>query len=130
MGAYIKVDLRGVKAKVSPEAFARGKLAMTNQMLLDMEPYVPKMRGDLRASGHAYTDKIVYAMPYARLRYYGWKKPKGFFFSEKQRRYFFANKDELLRHKPTPGTGPRWDVKAKARHMGSWKKVMLKGMGI
>lgn len=127
-GVSVKIDLNGVKKKVSPENFAKGKLAIANQMLLDMEPYVPKRKGELRSSGHVRQDSIIYETPYARLRYYG-KKRKGFF-SEKQRKFFFANKEKLLSQKPKPGTGPRWDKKAAALHSKNWADVGLKAMGL
>ena len=127
-GVSVKIDLKGVEKKVSPENFAKGKLAIANQMLLDMEPYVPKRKGELRSSGHVRQDSIIYETPYARLRYYG-KKRKGFF-SEKQRKFFFANKEKLLSQKPKPGTGPRWDKKAAALHSKNWADVGLKAMGL
>ena len=127
-GASVKIDLNGVKKKVSPENFAKGKLAIANQMLLDMEPYVPKRKGILRSSAHVRQDSVVYVTPYARLLYYG-KKRKGFF-SEKQRKFFFANKEKLLSQRPTPGTGPRWDKKAAALPSKKWGDVGLKAMGL
>ena len=127
-GASVKIDLKGVEKKVSPQNLAKGRLAVANQMLLDMEPFVPKRKGILRASGHVRQDSIVYATPYARLLYYG-KKRKGFF-SEKQRKFFFANKKELLSQKPTPGTGPRWDKKASALYAKNWAEVGAKAMGV
>lgn len=127
-GVSVKIDLNGVKKKVSPENFAKGKLAIANQMLLDMDPYVPMRKGILRASAHVRQDSVVYVTPYARLLYYG-KKRKGFF-SEKQRKFFFANKEKLLSQRPTPGTGPRWDKKAAALHSKKWGDVGLKAMGL
>lgn len=127
-GVSVKIDLKGVEKKVSPENFAKGKLAIANQMLLDMEPYVPKRRGDLRSSGHVRQDAVIYVAPYARLLYYG-KRRKGFF-SEKQRKFFFANKEELLKYKKVQGTGPRWDKKAAALHSKEWAEVGAKAMGV
>jgi hypothetical protein len=127
-GSSVKIDLKGVEKKVSLENFEKGKLAIANQMLLDMDPFVPKRKGILRASGHVRQDAVIYVAPYARLLYYG-KKRKGFF-SEKQRKFFFANKDKLLSQKPTPGTGPRWDKKAAALHSKKWGDVGLKAMGL
>ena len=46
-GVNVKIDLSGIEKKVSPENFAKGKLAIANQMLMDMERFVPKRRGDL-----------------------------------------------------------------------------------
>lgn len=124
----VKVDLKGLEKKTSPQAFARGRLAMTNQMLLDMERFVPKRSGELRTTAAAKQDSVVYTSPYARIQFYG-RKRKGFF-SDRQRRYFFANKEKLLAQRPTPGTGPRWDKKAAALYMKRWETVALKGMGI
>lgn len=125
----ITVDLKGVEKKVSPQAFDRGRLAMTNQMLMDMNKYVPaSSKESLRGSGRASKDRVTWSVPYARLRFYG-KKQKGFF-SDRQRRFFFANKEKLLQHKKRPGTGPRWDKKAAPIHMKQWEQVALKGMGL
>lgn len=127
-GTGVKIDLKGVEKKVSPDNFAKGKLAIANQMLLDMNRFVPKRDGELRAKVDVRKGSIVYKQPYARLLYYG-KKRKGFF-SEKQRKFFFANKKELLSQKPTPGTGPRWDKKASALYAKNWAEVGAKAMGV
>lgn len=127
-GASVKIDLKGVEKKVSPQNLAKGRLAIANQMLLDMEPYVPIRKGELRSSGHVRQDSVIYEKPYARLLYYG-KKRKGFF-SEKQRKFFFANKKKLLSQKPKPGTGPRWDKKASALYSKNWAEVGAKAMGV
>lgn len=127
-GVSIKIDLKGVEKKVSPENFAKGKLAIANQAMLDMEQFIPKRKGELRSSGHVRQDSIIYATPYARIVYYG-RKRKGFF-SDKQRKFFFANKERLLSQKPTLGTGPRWDKKASALYAKNWAEVGAKAMGV
>lgn len=124
----VTVDLKGVEKKVSPPAFAKGRLAMTTQILLDMNKYVPAQSEALRNSGRTNKDSVIWSAPYARLRFYG-KKQKGFF-SDRQRKFFFANKEKLLQHKKRPGTGPRWDKKAASIHMKQWEQVALKGMGL
>lgn len=131
----VKVDLSGVEKKLSPQAMRMGKQALAQQMMLDTTKYIPKKSGNLRASGYISNggDTIVYSPPYARAQYYGPKK-KGFV-SEKQRKFFFANKDKLLAAKrkyTTPGTGTKWYDKAKAHpgNMVRWKKAFLKGAGI
>lgn len=130
MGAdvSVKIDLKGLEKKVSLQAFAKGQLAMTNQMLLDMNKYVPVRTNNLRNIGHANKDSVIWSAPYARIQFYG-KKRKGFF-SDKQRRFFFANKEKLLKHKKKPGTGPRWDKKAIPKHSKQWGEVALKAMGV
>lgn len=130
MGAdvTIKVDLQGLEKKCSPEAVRRGQIAMSNQMLLDMNKYTPVQFGHLRGSGHSNVDTLVWSTPYARIRFYN--RRLKLFFSEKQRKFFFANKDRLLAQKPKPGTGGRWDKKAAAKHKKQWGKVALRAMGV
>lgn len=124
----VDIDIKKLEKKVGPQAVRRGQIAMTNQMLMDMNKYVPMQSGRLRGRAFAMVDKVIWYSPYARIRFYG-KKRKGFF-SDKQRRYFFANKDELLDQKPKRGTGTRWDQKAARKHMKGWEEAALKGMGI
>ena len=130
MGAdvTVKVDLKGLEKKCSPEAVKRGQVAMTNQILLDMNKYIPVQSGHLRGSGHSNVDTLVWSTPYARIRFYN--RRLKLFFSEKQRKFFFANKDSLLAHKSKPGTGPRWDKKAAAKHKKEWGQVAIKAMGV
>lgn len=126
--AYVKIDLKGLEKKCSPEAVRRGQVAMTAQMLLDMNKFVPMQSGKLRESGHANVDTLTWTKLYARIRFYNQKRKR--FFSEKQRKFFFANKDELLAKKPKPGTGRRWDRKAAAKHKKNWGEVAIKAMGV
>lgn len=130
MGASVnvKVDLKGLEKKCSPEAVRRGQIAMTDQMLLDMNKFVPMRSGKLRESGHARVDTLTWSTKYARIRFYN--RRLKLFFSEKQRKFFFANKDRLLAQKPKPGTGGRWDKKAAAKHKKDWGKVAIKAMGV
>lgn len=112
----VKIDLNGIEKKVSSSALARGKLAMTSQMLLDMQPFIPFKDGELSGSGRAQGDSIVYPGPYARAQFYGssYNKYRSFTF----KRY------------TTPGTGKRWDKKATALHSKKWGRTALKGMGV
>lgn len=112
----VKIDLKGIENKVSPAALAKGKLAMANQMLTDMSPFVPRKSGDLSGSGQATKDGVRYPGPYARAQFYGssYNKARVFYF----RKY------------TTPGTGKRWDLKATALHLKDWEKVGIKAMGV
>ena len=56
----VKIDLKGIENKVSPTALAKGKLAIANQMLTDMSPFVPRKSGDLSGSGQATKDGVRY----------------------------------------------------------------------
>lgn len=105
----VEVNIRGVRAKVSPEAMKRGRYAMGNQAMADMNPFVPKKDNILRPTAHLKSDgsAILYETKYAK-------------------RQFYLNGKKYS----TPGTGPRWDLKAKALHGRSWKRAFLKGAGI
>ncbi|HFI0419710.1 TPA: minor capsid protein [Streptococcus suis] len=129
----VKIDLGGIEKKLSSQSLQIGKAAMMNQMMLDTNKYIPKKSGNLRASGRVVGNSIVYNPPYARAQYYGPKR-KGFV-SEKQRRFFFANKEELLAAKrkyTTPGTGTHWYEKSfkNANNIRNWKKVFIKAIDI
>lgn len=105
MGVKVKID--GVYKKLSKENFDRGRYALANQAMADMNQYVPRKRGDLRQKVHASHENIIYESPYAK-------------------RQFYLNG----RKYSTPGTGPRWDLKAKSIHGKSWKKAFVKGAGL
>lgn len=105
----ISVDLGGVRRKLSKQAQQRGQYAMANQALADMNPFVPKREGFLRMTGHVESsgDYVVYNQPYAAKMFY-----------------------MMMYNYTTPGTGPRWDNKAKALFMSDWIKAYMKGAGI
>jgi hypothetical protein len=116
--ANVKVDLRGAQKKLSAQNLTRGKVAMANQVLMHMEAFVPKRDHNLAASGHV-TDSgnaVEYNTPYARAQFYGKSFKKGTSFTFKSY--------------TTPGTGPRWDLKAKGLYGNSWPKVFKKGAGL
>lgn len=112
----VNVDLKGIERKVSPQAFARGQLALASQMKLDMERFVPMLEGHLRASATFDKDGVTYDTPYARAQFYGssYTKKTSFTF----RRY------------TTSGTGKRWDLRASAIYMSDWERKVLEGMGV
>lgn len=112
----VKIDLKGIEKKVSSSALAKGKLAIANQMMKDMRPFVPVKSGDLRGSGAVYRDGIRYPGPYARAQFYGgaYNKHRSWSWTKGKR----------------PGTGPRWDKKASALHVKDWGKTGLRAMGV
>ena len=103
----VEIDLDGVMAKLSGHALQRGRYALANQALADMNQYVPKREGDLRTAVSMGLDgtEIIYNMPYAKAQFYA---PGGWDYT-------------------TPGTGPRWNDKAKGIHMESWQNAFIKG---
>ncbi len=112
----VKVDLKGIEKKVSSAALAKGKLAIANQMMIDMQPFIPRKSGDLSGSGQATRDGVRHPGPYARAQFYGGAYNK--------------NRSYTFRRYTTPGTGKRWDLKASALHVKDWGKVGLRAMGV
>lgn len=109
MAIGVKVDIDGVRYKVSEEAFRNGQYALANQAHADMNPFVPKKEGVLRQQSFVKPDgsAIVYKAPYAA-------------------KQFFT---QSFRHS-TPGTGARWDLVAKSLFLKDWVKAFTKGAGI
>ncbi|MGT2834019.1 minor capsid protein [Streptococcus hyointestinalis] len=112
----VKINLKGIEKKVSPQAFARGQLAIASQMKMDMQPFIPRKSGDLSGSAQVSRDGVKYPGPYARAQFYGssYNKKRSFVFKKYT----------------TPGTGKRWDLKASAKHLKDWEQVGLKAMGV
>lgn len=106
--AKITVDLGGVRRKLSDEALQRGQYALANQAMADMNPFVPMKEGILRQTTTIDIDgtAINYNTPYANKMFY----------------YMMSNYT-------TPGTGPRWDNKAKSMFMSDWIKAFNGGAG-
>ncbi|MCL2676254.1 MAG: minor capsid protein [Streptococcaceae bacterium] len=105
----VSIDLSGIDHKLSNENSNYAKHAMANQMLMDMERFVPKKEGDLRASGHVTRNSDVeYSASYARRQYFA---PKGWKYT-------------------TPGTGPKWLDSAKNAYSDNWKQAFVKGLGV
>lgn len=112
----VKIDLKGIEKKVSSSALAKGKLAIANQMMMDMTPFIPIKSGELRGSGAVHKDSVRYPGPYARAQFYGGAYNK--------KRSWHWTKGKM------PGTGPRWDKKATALHVKDWGKTGLRAMGV
>jgi hypothetical protein len=104
--ARVDINLSGVRKKLSSESQRRGQYALANQALADMNQFVPMREGILRQTASIDIDgsAINYNTPYAAEMFY---KPK--------------------RNYTTPGTGPRWDMKAKRIFMAAWIKAFAKG---
>ena len=105
----VDVNLSGAKAKLSPQSQQRGRYATANQALADMNPFVPFDEGILRQTGHVNNDAtaIIWNTPYAAKMFYMY-----------------------MYNYTTPGTGPRWDLKAKGLFMNDWINAYKKGAGL
>lgn len=104
----VKIDLSRAKQKLSNQAMQRGRNALGNQALADMNQFVPMKEGILRQTGHVEGDatSIIWSTPYASKMFY-----------------------MPMYNYTTPGTGPRWDNKAKSIFMSSWVEAFTKGAG-
>ena len=102
----VKKDLKGIPKRVS-QMTKLGQYALANQVHADSNRYAPFLTGDLRNQSAVSPDgkSIIWNVPYARRQYYNY----GAKFT-------------------TPGTGPKWDAKAKAIHIRSWERVVKRAM--
>lgn len=102
----IVINLDGVKKKLNEASMKRGQYALANQALADMNQFVPKDENILRQSATIDIDGtgINYNTPYAAKLFYMY-----------------------MYNYTTPGTGPRWDLKAKSAFMHSWIDALVKG---
>lgn len=104
--ARVQINLDGVKRKLSEDSVKRGRYALANQMLSDMNQFVPMDENILRQSATIDIDgsAITYNTPYAGRLFYMY-----------------------MYNYTTPGTGPRWDLKAKSAFMSDWINAFTKG---
>lgn len=102
----INRNLRGVEARLN-QMVERGQHALVNQVYADANLYAPMKSSDLRNQSQIASDEksIVWNSPYARRQYY----------------------NQMVNYS-TPGTGPKWDQKAKSIHLESWKRVAKAAM--
>lgn len=104
----VKIDLSRAKQKLSNQAMQKGRYALGNQALADMNQFVPMDEGILRQTGHidGKATNIIWDTPYAARMFY-----------------------MPMHNYTTLGTGPRWDNKAKSIFMSSWIETFAKGAG-
>ena len=104
----IKIDLDGVFDKLSDGNIKRGQYNMAQRMHATMnENFVPMRDGNLRALSNVSPDgkSINWNSVYARRHYYA---PGTWDYT-------------------TPGTGPKWDEKAKGVFMSDWIEAFKEG---
>lgn len=109
LDADVRIDIKEIEDKFTEPNYRRARYALGNQMLADMNKYVPFKGGPLRQSTSIDIDgrAVHYHQIYARYQFYNQ----------------FSNYT-------TPGTGPRWDKKAQSNHGNDWKKAFVKGAGL
>ena len=109
----VVINLDGARKKLSKDAERRGRYALANQAMADMDQFVPMLSTALRNSATIDLDgkAVNWNTPYAKAQFYG-KVGKGGY--------------PVLNYS-TPGTGPRWDLKAKGIFMSDWINAFTKG---
>lgn len=102
----VRRNLGGVQVRAS-QMIERGQHALVNQVYADANMYAPMKSSDLRNQSQIGSDNksIVWNAPYARRHYY----------------------NQMVNY-TTPGTGPKWDEKAKSIHLESWARVAKAAM--
>lgn len=114
MAFKVDIDLGGFMDQTGLDSVKKGQYALANQAMSDMMQFVPKDRPEepLRQSVHTTADgsQITYSTPYAKAQFYG-----------------IINGCPVHNYS-TPGTGKRWDLKAKSMFMDSWVKAFTRGM--
>lgn len=102
----VDINLKVPRKKLSQENIKRGRYALANQALSDMNPFIPMKDGILRQTATIDIDGtgINYNTPYAKRMFYLY-----------------------MYNYTTPGTGPRWDIKAKRLFISDWINAFTKG---
>lgn len=105
----VEINLDRVYSKLSQSNINRGRRALANQAMADMNQFVPAQEFILRNSVTLGLDgqTINYNTPYARKMFY----------------VQFVNYT-------LAGTGPRWDLKAKGMFISDWNNAFIKGAGL
>lgn len=115
MSVSVQIDISEIEKLLTAENEKKAKIAVANQMIIDMDKFVPMRHGTLRASGHVQSSGdigVVYTTVYARAHFYG------------------TNGIVRFRKYTTSGTGKRWDEKAQSRYSEQWAEVAKKGLGL
>lgn len=102
----VDINLSGVRKKLSQGNVERGRYALANQALADMNPFVPMKEGITRQTGHVESggEYVTWNTPYVKRLFY-----------------------MMMYNYTTPGTGPRWDMKAKRIFISDWINAFTKG---
>ncbi|SCC15142.1 minor capsid protein [Weissella bombi] len=108
----IHLDVGHIDKMLSPANKQKAKLALANQVAIDMNKYVPLKKGDLRANRTVTADRISFGEVYARAQYYGTND----------------NGKTTFQNYTTTGTGPKWDLKAKDKNIDKWTDTFKKGV--
>lgn len=102
----VTINLSGARKKLSSQILNQGRYALANQAMADMDQFIPMLSTALRGTVSVDPDgkSITYNTPYAAKLFY-------------MHMYNYT----------TPGTGPRWDLKAKSVFMSDWINAFARG---
>lgn len=111
-GVTITVNLDGIQRRFSKQRGIVVQDMLGEQVASDMRQFVPMRRGggNLRLGRYYKGSKsVIYRTPYAMAQFRG------------------TNGRQVYRKYTTPGTGKRWDLKAKSRYGKQWRSLVAKG---
>ncbi|QHJ80572.1 MAG: hypothetical protein [Caudoviricetes sp.] len=115
MSVNIRMDLGNVERKLG-NISGKARYAASNQAVLEMNKYVPRLTGHLRDSASISSDgsRIIYNTPYAKAQYYG----------------FVGQGGSRVRNYSTLGTSRRWDLRmvGNQQSMSNVTKAFVKGL--
>lgn len=103
---HVRANLGGVRRKTK-KMVQLGQYALANQVHADSNLYAPEKSTDLKNQSNVSDDnkQIIWNTPYARRQYYN--------------QYTNYTK---------PGSGPKWDQKAKSIHKSDWERITEEAM--
>lgn len=106
----LNLDKRFSQAKLD-----KARYVMANQMMSDMDQFVPFKNGKLSQSAHinANGSEITYTTPYARAQFYGTVN------GSPVRNYTRSEH---------PQASKRWDLRAKALYSQKWANIAKKSL--
>lgn len=112
----VKVDVNlNLGRKFSAANVNKARYVMANQMMADMDQFVPYKAGTLSQSVHINADgsQITYTTPYAQAQFYG-----------------VVNGSPVLNYTRSehPRASKRWDLRAKALYGQQWADVAKKNL--
>lgn len=111
----VNVDLH-LDERFNQSRMDRVRYALANQVMNDMDQFVPYRNGKLSQSAHVNSNgtEITYTTPYARAQFYG----------------FAGGKYRIRNYTNTthPRASRRWDLRAKANYGDTWSKIVAKNI--
>ena len=117
-----KVDVNlNLGQRFSDANVSKARYVMANQMMKDMDYFVPYREGHLSDSAHinANGSEITWSTPYARAQFYGFIT-----------NYKTGRQSRIVNytHKRTGDPSRRWDLRAKALYGQQWAEIAKKSL--